>query len=180
MQPKLHLITYNRRKAVERFILQCQHWHEDAPTCVGFDVTNIMTSALREDHKNGHEALKGPAFGFEVYKALKAGNAHIDISNKWISSIRKQDDSFKSFVSSYLNNAKSSEDFFLGLQEFRDNQRMEKRKIKNEQPFQFDDINNVDVLDFRPVIGYDGVWKNFRKEFISINRTYEYGTFFQD
>lgn len=168
MNPKLHIITYNRRKPVDRFVLQCQPWREDAQTLVGFDVTELMKDALVSDHKKGYDALEGPAYHHEVIRALEAGKTHVRVSGAWIASVKQQDSQFRSFVESHLYNTRSSVEFFDNIHAFRRKQHMDDRRIN--------DIKDVDVLDFRPMIGYKGIWKNFRKEYVNIKKTYDYGT----
>jgi len=172
MNSKLHLITYNRRKPVERFVLQCQPWKEDAQTVVGFDVTEIMKEALISDSSKGFEPLMGRAFAHEVHRSLEAAETHIRVSGAWVASVRQQDTQFRDFVDSYANNARSAPDFFDSIVEFRKKQNMDKKYTN--------DVRDVDVLDFRPMIGYKGIWKNFRREYVNIVRTYDYGTIFKN
>jgi hypothetical protein len=172
MTPKLHFLTYNRRKSVDRFVLQVQPWNKDSQVHAGFDVTEIMQEALQEDKKRGFDFMTGPAFGHEVYRALECGNAHVGISNAWITSVKTQDESFMGFVESYMQNAYSAPAFFESIDKFRERQNLPRKSMIQ--------MSDVDVLDFRPMIRYRGNWKNFRSENVNIKKTYDYGTFFKD
>lgn len=165
MKAKLHYIEYNRRKSVKRFVLQCQPWNEKSDTIVGFDVNDLMSDALQDDINKGYEALKGPAFGFEVYRALNAGQSHIEVSRKWINSVKSQDQDFLDFVQSHMNNARSSVDFFNTIENMRSKQNLPNKSMI--------DMKDIDMLDFRPMIGYKGIWKNFRQEYVNILKSWE-------
>tara|TARA_B100000745_G_scaffold163688_2_gene107094 strand:- start:4629 stop:5063 length:435 start_codon:yes stop_codon:yes gene_type:complete len=138
----------------------------------GLDVTDIFSAALREDHGNNHESMTGPAFGHEVCKALDAGKNHIRISRAWHFSQKHRDDEFQGFMDSFLNNSKSLPDFLNSVQVFKNK--------TNSKPSTVSDLSDVDALDFRPMIGYKGMWKNFRSDCLNIIRTWDHGTVFKN
>jgi len=172
MTPKLHYVSYTRRKKVNLFVLQVQPWYDNVKNYIGFDITELMKEALAEDSAYDYKFMTGPVFGNEVKRALEIAHTHMNTSNAWIKSVKTRDNEFMGFVDSHMNNAKSSVDFFESIAEFRNKQDMPFKHIYT--------VDDVDVLDFRPMIGIRGVWKSFRKNHVNINRTYDYGTFFKN
>lgn len=180
MEVKLHYISYDRRKPIKKFVLQNQSWSDKTKNVVVFDVTETFTKALKEDQKAGYEEFTGPAFGHEVCKLLLIGRNHAYLSNKWIASVKTQDDDFMGFVDSYLQNSKSMEDFFEQVNSLRKKQNQKSTKTLETSVDEFHNLDDVDVLDFRPMISYKGVWKNMKPEYMKFVKTWDYGTVFKN
>lgn len=179
MDVKLHYVSYNRRKSVDKFVLQMQNWNEKSSNVIAFDITDVMTSALNEDLDQGFKPLTGPSFGFEVVRALRVGRSHNTLSNKWISSVKTQDKDFRGFVESELQNAKSIEHFLESIDEMRNRQKVNSRG-HTLGVLEFSSTEEVDVLNFRPQIALKGIWKSFKPEFLEIKKTWNYGTVFKN
>lgn len=115
--PTLLKISYTKgERSVEKYVLDCIGWNpQSGKDLVGLDVTREVRADLSKDRKEGFEPEKGRSFGFFVYQALRAGEAHEEVSSRWLKA-RSQGDS----------------------------------------------------TDFRPKIGFPGIWKTFKPSRLEI------------
>lgn len=155
---------YTRNKPSVKYVLLCQRWdkHRDL---VAYDITSHCQAALREDQRNSYGDT-GPELGWVIQKALKAGDAHIEVLSRWNKSRALGDRDFNTFKNWFMRNSHRSVDVYDWT--------------KNLLEPDYDEwyfLDRVDVhkmpevetqIDFKPKIGFEGgIWRNYKSEFIN-------------
>jgi hypothetical protein len=84
MQATLVKIRHEKDgKASQRYGILCgPEWNSDQELVV-LDVTRELETEIRQDQAHEHVMETGPRFGSAVYRAISAGSAHAEVTERW-------------------------------------------------------------------------------------------------
>lgn len=70
-------------KSSHRYVLLCSGVWSGEDDLAVLDITRELELEMRQDKKWGHSVETGPCFGFAVWNAVKAGVAHVEVTERW-------------------------------------------------------------------------------------------------